>query len=352
MSEMNVDFIANGEAIGNTAQRLLANGMDPMALRPYIGNDGKPYMTKMIGNKAVAVPVSNATLQKDEWLQFDEAVLKAYQNRLVGVKDLYDRNLVYRIGNGLGTTVLEYQTMTDIQGAQVSMDAATRGRKDRPEFDSAYLPLPIVHMDFSFNIRQLTASRSKGSPLDTTMAEQCARKCAEKVEEHLFNGADAYSFGGGTIRGYLDHASRNTGSLNPAWTGSAATGATIVDDVRAMKQAAINDRAFGPYVLYVPTAYETVLDDDYVSGYPKTIRTRILEISGIEDVKVSDTLTAANVVLVQMTSDVIRMVEGLGITVVEWSTEGGMVLNYKVMVIQVPQVRADSEGRSGIQHWS
>jgi hypothetical protein len=85
-----------------------------------------------------------------------------------------------------------------------------------------------------------------------------------------------------------------------------------------------------------------------VSGYPKTIRERILEISGIEDIKVSDTLSDDHVIMVQMSSDVVRLVQGLPITTVEWQTEGGMVFNYKVMTILVPQLRADQNDRTGI----
>jgi hypothetical protein len=109
---------------------------------------------------------------------------------------------------------------------------------------------------------------------------------------------------------------------------------------------------FGPWVLYIPTAYETVLDDEFKSNSDKPIRQRIMEISGISDIKVVDKLTANNVVLVQMTTDVVRLVVGLPITTVEWTTEGGMVFHFKVMTIQVPQVRADQDGNSGIVHLS
>jgi len=345
------DFFVNGQAHGSVAEKLMANNMSPLALRPFIGNDGKPYVSKMIGNELKAVPVANATLRKDEWKVIDTAVIQAFKSRLIGVADLISRGLVYNIGDGLGTTVLEYQKMKDVQGATMSMNAASKGRKDRPEFDIAYLPLPIVHKEFSFDIRQLTASRKHGQPLDTTMIEMCARKCADKVEQMLFNGSGTYTFGGGTIYGYLDAPNRNTGSLT-AWTASASTGATILAQVVAMKQAAIADRCYGPYVLYIPTAYETQLDEDYNSSYPKSLRQRLLEIEGISDIKVSDQMTAANVVLVQMNTETVRLVQGMGITVVEWSNDGGLTKEYKVMTISVPQVRADSEGRSGIQHWS
>lgn len=75
-----------------------------------------------------------------------------------------------------------------------------------------------------------------------------------------------------------------------------------------------------------------------------------MKISGILDVKVIDTLPADNVLLVQMTSDVVRLVRGMGLQNVEWQTEGNFITKYKVMTIQVPQIRADQNGNSGIVH--
>jgi len=55
---------------------------------------------------------------------------------------------------------------------------------------------------------------------------------------------------------------------------------------------------------------------------------------------------------VQMTTDVVRLVRGMGIQNIEWQTEGKMITKYKVMTIQVPQVRSDQDGNSGIVHLS
>ena len=349
-----VDSFFKGQAHGTTAQRLLANGMNVNGLRPWINSekmpdgglkgDGRFYQNV----NGVAVPVANATLRKDEWKQYDEAILKVAQQRMVGIGDLQSRGLTYNITNGLGTTVLEYEDQSDIQPAQVSMDAVTRGRNDRPEFDINYLPLPIIHKDFQINIRALNASRTTGQALDTTMAELATFKIVELAEEYLFQGWGTFAYGGGTIYGYEDFPHLTSVTLSQNWDASGKTGLEILNDVVAMKQASITDRHYGPWMLYIPTAYETVLDEDYVSGYPKTIRTRLKEISGIIDIKVSDKSTANKVVLVQMTSNVVRLVNGLALTVVEWQTEGGMVFHFKIMLIQVPQIRADQEDRSGI----
>ena len=350
----NIEIFKPGQGMpqifsGSVGKRLLANDMNPGILKPYIGNDGRAYYTRIVNGKAVPVQVMNATLRKDEWVQMDEALVRAAEQRLVGVGDLYSRNLVYRIGNGLGKTVLEYEDIDELSAAEITMDAITRANKDRPNYELKYLPLPIVHKDFSFNIRVLSASRTTGQPLDVTTGILAARQVAVKIEQMLFTGSSTYTYGGGTLYGYLDHPSKNSVTLTQNWDASGKTGAEILADVLDMKQASINAKHYGPWVLYVPTGYETVLDSDYDTSTPgTTIRERIMKIEGIQAVKVADHLTANKVVLVQMTEDTVRMVEGMGITTVEWDEGGGFATNYKVMAIMVPQIRADQNGNCGI----
>ncbi len=333
---------------GPIANKLLNSGMNTGVLKPFIAPDGNCYQNILVNGKSQVVRINTATLRKDEWKQLDDMVIATAQERLVGVADLYARNLVYNIGNGLGKTVLEYEDLSELTEAEMTMDAITKSQKDRPQYDLKYLPLPIVHKDFSFNIRALSASRTTGQPLDTTTAALAARQVSEKIEDILFNGASTYTYGGGTLYGYTDLPQRNSVTLSQNWDASGKTGEEILDDVREMKQASIDAKHYGPWILYVPTSYETVLDDDYKSESDKTIRQRILEISGIQEVKVADKLDDDEVVLVQMTSDVIRMVEGLPIQTVEWQEGGGFTTNYKVLAIMVPQVRADQAGNCGV----
>ncbi|RLC74501.1 MAG: hypothetical protein DRI61_16495 [Chloroflexi bacterium] len=351
MKDAKVDAFFNGKAYGSVAQRLVANGMNVNTLRPYEAEDGKSYIT--VNGKPLLANTS--TLRKEEWMQMDEAILVAARQRLIGVADLNSRGLTYNISNGLGTTVLEYEDTADLGEAEMNMDAVTRGRDDRPVFDIKYLPLPVIHKSFHFNIRALSASRTTGAPLDTTTAALCGRSVAEKVENILFNGSSTFNYGGGIIYGYADFPSRLTGSLTAPWDqvdSSSASGETILADILAMKQALISNRFFGPYMVYIPTAYETALDEDFKANSDKTIRQRLLEVGNIIDVKVADFMTTNSVIMVQMTSDVVRMVNGLGITPVEWDSEGGMIFHYKVMTIQVPQLRADQNGRTGIARYT
>lgn len=360
--EVHVDFIGRGgQGQGELAQQMLAKGqLDPGQMRPYIGKDGKTYVTvyKGVGDPGKsdnyqAIPIqANATLRRDEWNQLDEAVLAISEKRLGGIQDLVSAGLVFNLGNAMGTTVLEYHDVSDAMEAEMTMDGVTRSQGDRPVFTTNYLPLPITHVDYEINARVLAASRTLGNSLDVSGAERAARKINEKLEEMLFT-ATSYAYAGGTVYGYLNEPNRNIVSLAQNWDASGKTAAEILADVLAMKQASIDAFHYGPWKLYIPTAYETTLDEDYDTATPQTtIRERLLKISGITGIQVIDTLTANNVCLVQMTSDVARLVRGMGIQNVEWQTEGKMVTKFKVMTIQVPQVRSDQAGNSGVVHLS
>jgi len=322
--EAQVSGFYQGKFYGNAAKMLANSGMNVNALR------------------------TNATLRKDEWKEMDKKVLEISKRRMVGVNDLVSRGLVYNLGNGLGTTVFEYEDASDIEDAQISMDAAVQPRKDAVEFDINYLPLPIVHTAFSINIRKLEASRKLGQALDVTQGAMAARKVAEKIESILFTGAGTYTFGGGVLYGYGDFTHANTGSLTANWDDSAAD---PVADIIAMKQASVADRHYGPWMVYIPTNFNSALDGDYVTGYPKTVRQRILEIDGILDIKTADFQTADSVVLVEMQEETVRVIIGLQPTTVEWETQGGMVHHFMVMAIIVPQIRADQDNRCGLQYY-
>ncbi len=351
-----MDFILNGQANGNIATTLMNANMDANALRPWIGSDGRSYVTVIQNGVPTSVPTLNATatLRKDDWKLLDTAVVKAAQSRLRAVADLRSAGLVYNIPNGMGKMVLETETQSDINDATVSMDGLREGKADRPLFELGTLPLPIIHKDFFFSARQVMASRNGGSPLDTTTAELAGRKCAEAAEKMLLgvSADDLYSYGGGIIYGYTDYEHRQLETLSDP-TDSAWTPKMFVTDVLSMKQKSMNQKHYGPWMLYTAPAWDQYLDQDYSDAKgDNTLRERVKKIEGIQDVRTLDFLTGYDVILVQMTSDVVREVIGMDFTTVQWESKGGMQLNFKVMGILVPQIRADQAHNSGIVHGS
>jgi len=384
MERVNMDFVGgNGKYTGPVANKLAAQGkFDWNQLRPfYDENTNQVYVSvytgvdKVTGKrgdvknpncyKNVSVNTNGlqtyGTLRRDEWKALDEALLMVSRYRLGGIQDLIDANLTYNLGNAMGTTVLEWHDVSNAAEAVISMDGVTRGRNDTVNYQYNYLPIPIIHVDYEINERELSASRNLGNPLDTTMVERAARRINEKLESMLFTGNNSFSFGQldernrNTIYGYLNFPDRNLYTVPTDWATLDLSVSTnppkLIADVTNMKQKSINAFHYGPWRLYLPTAYETVLDQDYNPIYPGvTIRDRILKIDGINGIKIIDTLPQGNILLVQQTPDVVRLIRGLGLQNVAWQEEGKMLTKYKVLTIQVPQIRSDQNGKCGIVH--
>jgi len=330
MPELQIDALSldgsNVSTQSTVAQRLLQTGFQTSALRTL------------------------GVLRKDEWIQFDEALVQIARQRLVGVGDLLNAGLRFDIANALGTTRLEWERISDMEPAELSMSGVKEGEVDRVTFDLQSIPLPIIHKDFNLNIRALEASRKLGQPLDTTQVTLSTRLVTEKIEDILFNGATIASTNG-TIFGYLNAPDRNTGALTKAWN-TPATGAEILTDVIAMTDDLRAANMFGPYGIYVPLNYWGTLQDDHKANSDRSILERILALVDISFVRPSSNISGNNVIMVQLSPDVVQEVVGMEPTVLEWEGHGGMVSHFKVMAIMIPRVRSDLALQSGIAHYS
>ncbi len=349
-------------------------GQDPRALRPWV--DATRQQATFAANMAAAgagngLPLANSyislgdpgkeynvrtnagILLKDEWSMYDNVVLQVALAELTGVNDLIAAGCVLNVPNALGTTVLEYEKQSYIGDVAMDMSATTRTRGDTPVYSMEYLPLPIIHADFSLSIRELMASRKRGTPLDTTNITMRTRKIAEYVESLLFNGISGnFQQAGGYIYGYCTHPKRVQYTTLADWGSSGITGAEVLNDVLNMIQELYDLNYRGPFDLYIPSAYETSLENDFKANSDRTIRERLMAIQDIRSIKVATQLADDNVVLVKMVPETVRMVIGFQPMVVEWNSLGGMQFEYKVMCIMVPQIRADYNDQIGLVHGS
>jgi hypothetical protein len=292
------------------------------------------------------------TLSKDEWIHLDAELVEEAQLRRIGIADLMSNGLTLPVPNAMGKTIVQYETLTDMEPAIISLDGKARSNDDRQEYDLHGIPLPIIHKDFDLNLRVLEASRTRGEALDTTQIRTAGRLVAETLERVYFMGGP--TFGGLPIRGLTTHPDRNivTWGVHGNWLSGTKTGEDILQDVGILKAAAHAARMYGPYMLYVPATYDVRLDGDFKPNSDKTIRQRIMEVDGIQGVKAADMLTGNNVILVQMTKDVVCLVNGESLQTIQWDVEGGFVIKFKAFCIQIPLIRSDAQGRSGVVHMS
>lgn len=344
------DLIANSVGTSSVAAMLVNCDHQVGALRPWIGENGKNYVTILNSQgQEEHIPINNvaATLTREAWLEIDATVQRVARERLRIVADLFAAGAVYTIANGFGRTSLETTKMSDVNPAILSMDGNRRSENDRPEFDITNMPLPIAHKDFQLSSRAITASRNGGAPLDLTGIELCTRKVAELLEDLVLGLTYDYAVAGSYLYGLTTFPSRNTRTLTAPTTSNQET---VYGEILQMRQDLYDDNYFGPYILYNSPDYDQYMDDDFKANGDLTLRERILKTEGITAVRTCDRLQGTQLVLVQVTSDVIRIINAMPVTTVQWESNGGFNQNFKILAIQPTQVRSDYDGRCGIVH--
>ncbi len=335
--------------------------------------DGNPILREdfvdRVENRLGISLNARTAFRKDEWIRLDDRVIMVARERLRAWADLASAS-TYGGFDGMATAILEHETTNDPGLAKVDMDGLTEGINDEPRYQLEGIPLPITHMDFWINARQLAISRNKGMPINMRMAEAAGRRIAESLEQTLIGTRTGMVYGddstysstlGSRIYGYTNYPHRIIKNNLTVPTG--ANPDATVEDVIAMRELAYDVNYFGPFVLYHSTDWDQFLDNDYfisgtgmgsTAGTTQTLRERLRKIDGIQDVRRLDFLKPATnpytLLLVQMTSDVVQAVNGMGITTVQWESMGGMRLNFKVMTIQVPRLFSDINGNTGIVH--
>jgi uncharacterized linocin/CFP29 family protein len=315
-------------------------------------SSGDIGMKLLAANGDVAQLRTLSVLRENEWREYDTAVVQIARGRYTMVKDLMAKGLRRKLANPMGVTQMVWDRVNDMDDAQVDMTGEAASIMDRTEFFQDSIPVPIIHKGFKVNIRTLMASRRNGTGLDVTYAQTAAIKVVEMTEKLLISGSFSAGSNAGTIYGVTTFPYRNVGALTASWL--SATAIQIFNDVNSMMAALEAANMYGPYALYVPRSYMQVLRRDYdtTTNTGRSISERLLQIEGLEYIKSNMFLTGNNVVMVQLTSDVVEMIDGIQPRIIEWQTNGGMTTHFKVISILVPRLKRDGANQCGIAHFS
>lgn len=354
-----------GQGGGHIAQLLLNHNGNMNCLRPWpeicprsnqptgrsfmsvetgrFNDDGTPVMRTVLTN-------ATSTLRKNEWQRLESRMVDISVQELRVWGDVQRAGLGLTIPNGMGVTVLQHQTMSDAGEASISMDGMRKTNRDRPVYDLVNLPLPLIHSDFSFPLRDVLLSRNQGVPVDVTMIDLATRKVLQQVEKLIIGVTGSYSYGGGTIYGFTNYPYRITKTVTSP-SGGSFTPQGHVDEVLDMVQSLRNVYKNGPYGLYYSQGWAKYLDGDYSSAYNgNTLRSRLRQIDRITSIDTVDFLQGEQMILWQKTSDTVQAVTGMPLRVIQWPSGDGMSLNYKIVCIMVPKMVADIAGVTGIVH--
>lgn len=291
---------------------------------------------------------NNTTIPELAWEHLDAEIVPAFLSQLVGIKDLQQiPSLVKRV-DGTAASTWGYRATSNIGNAIMAMDPDTRGMADRIEIIKKTVPLYITSQNYYLNIREVKESIAKGVPLDTITAEEAAKSVGRSLEQTLFSGHAVAE--GAELYGYTTFPDRQTATIAD-WSSGTTTGETIVSDVLALIDKSVSANHFGPWHLYIPTLYRHRMGEDYKEMSAMTIEQRILS-AGVAKVGTAEALDGGNVVLVEMTSSTVRLIEGMPLTNLLWEPEMSKNWNqlFKVMTIMVPLLISDFNGDCGIVH--
>ena len=366
-------MVMNGQNLlsdgGDVVTRLIRNKFDPRCIRPFLTSGGQSVVTREVGRDAHNKPIlqnvattNAATLRKDDWVQIDQAVVEAARPRLRFFNDLRAAGLNVNLPNALGKIVWQYERQSNISSASVSMDGIRKGDSDRITYNMAQMPLPLITKDFSFSARQIAVSRSGDLPIDVTTASFAAEKVAETVEQLALGVAPEYKFAGGNVYGVCNFPDRLTkvftnpwyadGTRNASWTPN-----ILQNEILAARTALAKRFHYGPFSIYHSPDFDEILDDDYnntTSGISTalTLRERLLKIDSISSIKTSEFLPSGTMIMLEMNRNTIEAITGMDITTVQWQTEGGFEIYFKVLCILLPRLKSDYYGNCGILHAS
>lgn len=356
---MEPQFLLNGVANGTIAQRLLATDGDVGVLRPYVGPNGQSMVTVFAGNddngeptyKEIPLHNAGATLRKNEWEQIDEMVAKVAKPRLQLVNSLRASGLSVNLRNGWGKSVFQYERQSDISDARVSMDGLTPGDNDRPVYDLVNLPLPIISKKVTMNSRAIAISRNGNTPLDLSNLELAAYKIAQMAEKFVLGTSSSYTYAGATAYGLMNHPNRLTGNfLNP--TVSGWTPEMLYNSVIGMMVQSTNAYHFGPWKLYYSTGLMKYMMQRFSTYDFRALINVIKELPNIQDVQMLDHMSGNELLLVEQSSQTVRVINGMDLTTVQWSTPDGLEEAFMLMAMIVPQVKYDQNGNTGLVHYT
>lgn len=333
------------------------------------GGERKPlltsYLVSDLANRGYPMPITaNATtLTIYAWREMQRGILKEARQKLRAVADLEGASSVGGF-NAYARMTYEYQAMSDPGSAQVDMDARTDGRNDTPLAIIRSVPLPITHSDFGHSDRELEVSKNGDMPLDLVGAETAGRRVGESLEDQLIGNVTGVTYGTqtagvgthtgtSTVYGYRNFPQRLTKTNFTAPT--SASPETTYNEILAALQQLLTQYFSGPFMLYHSLDWNQYMNRQFsVAGgnnAGETLLTMIQKIPQISGVRLLERMTSTFTFLfVQMTSDVVQLINGRDITTIQWQEKGGLEHRYKVMAIKPALLKSTYSSKTGILH--
>lgn len=297
-----------------------------------------------------------AALPVDVQRLIDKALVRIGRFNLTIVNDLINAGLTRPLPNWLSVPSVYREAISESGHAQVTWVPKARGERQAPDREGFTIPIPCQWDDFSFTIREELTSERVGADLDTTSIEQATRNVNELIEVMAIEGlkdanGDPIKFNGHVISGLLDTTSVQAYIDNQAWDDAGHSADDIQADVQNMIEVARLNKFRGPFNFYYPSNYSGKLNTNFSGNYPGTIlqHLRELEYGGAKvNFKAADYLPDDTTLLIQMTSDVVDVIEGQRPTTVSWQDGPGWERFFVVLACIILRMFPNFNGDYGV----
>lgn len=288
-------------------------------LRPWLNGVGEAFVTlkdgREIRHDSSTSPVNRVMLTKDQWKKIDHAVHQAWTSRTKIIRLLMKSSQVFNPGMGV-------------------MCIEDRVFDSECNCNLVVTPLPFTH----FSIDQ---SNFK----ETVMFEAGARRVGEMVEKTLLGVGE---LGELKLWGIFNHPASIKLKAELVLCSAENPKSNVHDVCFQMVEEANRNDFFGPFLFVHSGDLDSTLDNDGTAD--KTIRENIREIKKVSriEVKIVDVVRADflkernQLALIQLTPDVVRIVNPLKLTVIQWEN------SFEVLTICVPQIRSNVVSKAGI----
>lgn len=330
--------------------------MDNPILVSGVMSQNQPFSAKQIKRKYrphYGVH-KNALLQKYQWEMIDAAVMEVMRQPVVGVTDLISNGLVNPLPD-IGVYLSTYEQLGDMSDATVTMAlTSSNGVADRQTFTPQSIPVPVISKPFFYDGRSLAASRRNGGQgLDTTSVETATIKVREQLENVLFNGSSIQLAGFG-VEGLTNATHRVTDTAANFGGGDFGTAANGYKTIKGMIKALRDLGFYGPYGCYVsPTQFDQLNNLISANLTDTELSVILRNIPELRYVKPSNRLADGNVVVLQLTRQVIDLTSAMPVTPIQWNVEGGEelgIVEFRVITIAVPRIKFDVNNACGVAH--
>lgn len=241
-------------------------------------SSGRSFIIK--NHRPVFAPKGvKAVYTKEEWIAIDQAVARGAYKAMPTMDKLFGLGFGLRISDTMPSTTFSSNTEPAPDGS----------------FGVVCLPLPSTYVDFDPN--GILANETAGTAIGV------------KLERTLLGT------GKSNIYGFMNHPRRIV-----------RDGASLLTMIQHLKDI----KHYGPYGLIVHEDVKKAKEDQFMA------------VEGIHCVIGSELIDRADSILVQLIADVVRLVIGLELVVIQW--EGRL----RAIAIIVPQIRCDCDNNTGV----